>query len=258
MKLALHAWQMGRERDLDAMIRICADSGMAALEVMESESFRSSIPLDTSPDGRSEIRRKFEDAGVSIAALSINCRYDWRDEATVRADVEETKRYVQLAVDLGAPRLRCLGDRLHEDEGEPKEVTIARVAEALREVCEFADPFDIDCPIEMHGNFAPWENSLAVVEQVAHRRCYLVHNGQPQNTPPDRWDEVWPRIRPHLKHIHSHDVLSDRFPYKKFFLALRDSGYDGLVCFELAPSDDPVRVCQLTRALVEEWLAAGA
>jgi len=258
MKLALHAWQMGRDRDLDAMIGICADSGMAALEVMESESFQSSIPLDTSSEGRSEIRRKFEDAGVGIAALSINCRYDWLDEATVRASIEETKRYVQLAVDLGAPRLRCLGDRLHEEEGEPKEVTIARVAEALREVCEFADPFGIDCPIEMHGSFSPWENSLAVVEQVDHPRCSLVHNGTPPNTPPDRWDEVWPRIRPHLKHIHAHDVLSDRFPYKKFFLALRDSGYDGLVCFELAPSDDPVRVCQLTRALVEEWLAAGA
>jgi sugar phosphate isomerase/epimerase len=258
MKLALHAWQMGRDRDLDTMIRICADGGMAALEVMESDSFKSSIPLSASADERSEIRRKFQDAGVSIAALSINCRYDWRDKATVGANIEETKRYVQLAVDLGATRLRCLGDQLHEKEGEPKETTIARVAEALREVCEFADPLNTDCPIEMHGDFAPWENSLAVVEQVDHPRCYLVHNGQPQNTPPDRWDEVWRRIRPYLKHIHAHDVLSDRFPCKKFFLALRDSGYKGFICFELAPSNDPVRVCQLTGALVREWLAARA
>ncbi|NLW50877.1 MAG: sugar phosphate isomerase/epimerase [Candidatus Brocadiaceae bacterium] len=258
MKLALHAWQMGRERDLDTMIGICAESGMVALELMEHETFRSAIPLDASAGERAEIRRKFQDAGVGIAALSINCRYDWMDAAKVRASIEESMRYVDLAVDVGAPRLRCLGDQLHEDEGEPKEVTIARVAEALREVCEYADPRGIDCPIEMHGKFSPWENALAVVEQADHPRCYLVHNGTEQNTPPDRWDEVWARIRPHVKHVHAHDVLSDRFPYKRFFLTLRDSGYDGLVCFELAPSDDPVRVCRLTRALVEEWLARGA
>jgi hypothetical protein len=51
-----------------------------------------------------------------------------------------------------------------------------------------------------------------------------------------------------------HDILSERFPHKKYFRALRDSGYDGFVCLELKPSDDPVRVLKLTRALVEEWL----
>ncbi len=255
MKLGLHAWQMGRERDLDTMLGICVESGMACLEVMEEASFKSSIPLETPAAERAEIRRKFADAGVAIAALSIVCTYDSPDEAVVRANIEETRRYLELAKDVGAPRLRCLGDRLHEDEGEAKEVTITRVAAALREVCEFADPLGVDCPIEMHGHFSPWENALAVVEQVAHPRCYLVHNGQPANTPPDRWDEVWAKIRPHLKHIHVHDLLSERFPYRKFLEALRDSGYDGFICMELAPSDDPVRVLTLTKALVEEWLA---
>jgi len=255
MKLGLHAWEMGRERDLDTMIDICAESGMACFEIMEHPEFASQVPLETSDSERAEIRRKFEDAGVAIAALSIVCRYDSMDEDVVRRNIEETKEYIKLARDIGAPRLRCLGDRLHEDEGEPKEETIARVARSLREVCEFADPYGVDCPIEMHSHFSPWENALAVVEQVDHPRCYLVHNGQPSNTPPDRWDEVWARIRPYLKHIHVHDILSDRFPHKKFLLALRDSGYEGFICLELKPSDDPVRVLRLTRALVDEWLS---
>jgi len=254
MRLGLHGWVMGRERDLETMIGICAESGMASFEIMESDEFKSSVPLETPPDERAAIKRSFEEAGVEIAALSINCPYDSMDEAESRANIEKTKEYIQLAKDIGAPRLRCLGDRLHEDEGEAKEVTIARVAGALRELCEYADPFGVDCPIEMHNQFSPWENSLAVVEQADHPRCYLVHNGTPQNTPPEQWDEVWARIQPYVRHVHVHDILSDRFPHKKFFHTLRDSGYDGLVSLELQPSDDPVRVLKLTKALVDEWL----
>jgi sugar phosphate isomerase/epimerase len=255
MKLGLHAWEMGRVRDLNTMVDICAESGMACLEIMEHPDFKSNVPLETPAQERAAIRRRFEDAGVGIAALSITCRYDSMDEAVVRQSIEETERYMQLAKDVGAPRLRCLGDRLHEDDGESRETTIARVADALRQVCAFGDAYDVDCPIEMHGHFSPWENALTVVQQVDHPRCYLVHNGQPTNTPPDRWDEVWAKIGPYIKHVHVHDILSDRFPHRKFFGVLKDEGYEGCVCLELKPSDDPVRVLQLTKALVDEWLA---
>ena len=255
MRLGVHGWKMGMDRDLETMIGICVESGMASFEIMEHPEFKSSVPLETPPDERAAIRRRFEEAGVEIAALSITCTYDSMAPDEVRENIEKTKEYVQLAKDIGAPRLRCLGDRLHEDEGEAKEVTIKRVAGALRELCEYADPFGVDCPIEMHNQFSPWENSLAVVEQVDHPRCYLVHNGTPQNTPPDRWDEVWAKIQPHVRHVHVHDIISDRFPCRRFFLTLRDSGYDGLVSLELAPSDDPVRVLSLTKALADEWLA---
>ena len=254
MRLGLHGWQMGRDEDLDTMVGICAESGMASFEIMESDEFKSSVPLDASSDERSRIRTLFDGAGVEIAGLSIVCAYDSMDPGEVRANIEKTKEYIQLAADIRAPRLRCLGDRLHEDEGEAKEVTIDRVAGALRELCEYAEPFGVDCPIEMHNKFSPWENSLAVVEKVNHERCYLVHNGTPQNTPPDDWDAVWKRIQPHVRHVHVHDIISDAFPCKRFFLTLRDSGYDGLVSLELAQSDDPVRVLKLTKALVDEWL----
>lgn len=254
MKLALHGWKMGQDRDLATMVDLCAETGMAGFEVMEHEDFKSQIPLDSTPQERAEIRRLFEEKGVAIVGLAITCRYHYQDKAVVRDNIETTKKYVELARDVGAPRLRCLGDRLNEADGEPKEKTISRVAGALREICEFADPLGIDCPMEMHSDFSDWEVALAVVEQVKHPRCYLVHNGTSRNTPEDRWDEVWEKLAPYVKHVHVHDMLSTEFPNKRFFRTLRDSGYDGFVSFELQPSDDPVRVLGLTIALVSEWL----
>lgn len=255
MKLGLHGWQMGKVRTLDEMVDLVAAAGLASFEIMIHPEFKSSIALELSASEKSRIKEKFKSSGVQIAALSVTCRYDSQDPAEVRRNIDATKRWAELARELGAPRLRCLGDRLHEDKGEAKEVTIARIATALRECAEFGETVGVDCPIEMHGHFTAWEHALAVVEQVKHPRCYLVHNGQPGNTPPERWDEVWAKLRPWIKHVHVHDILDAAFPHKKFFRQLRDDGYTGLISLELKPSDDPLRVLQLTKALFEEWVA---
>ncbi|MCZ7647409.1 MAG: sugar phosphate isomerase/epimerase [Planctomycetota bacterium] len=255
MKLGLHGWQMGRERDLETMLGLCAEAGLYSFEIMIREDFQSRVDLDASPARRTEVRRLFERSGVKLAGLSHCCRYDALDPAEVKQNVEATKGYATLAADLGAPRLRCLGDRLHEDEGEPKARTIERVAASLREVCVFADPLGIDCGLEMHGHFSPWEIALATVAQVGHPRCHLIHNGQPVNTPPERWDEVWTKLRPWIRHAHVHDILNLAFPHRRFFRQLRDDGYAGIVSLEQQPSADPVRVLRLTKALVDTWLA---
>lgn len=252
MKLGLHAWKMGEDRDLPTMIDICRQSGMASFEIMEHPEFKSAVPLESTAAERAEVKRLFEEAGLPIAALAITCRYDVPDQAQVRASIEETKRYVDLAKDIGAPRLRCLGDRFRD--GLTRDQTMTQVAAALREICEYADPLGIDCPIEMHGDFSAWEVALDAVERVDHPRCYLVHNGAAPNMTPGDWDDVWGRIRPYVKHVHVHDVLSEAFPCKRFFLTLRDSRYDGFISMELQPSNDPVRVLKLTKALVDEWL----
>jgi sugar phosphate isomerase/epimerase len=244
---------MGKDRDLATMIDICRESGMAGFEIFEHPDYRSRVSLESTPAERAKVKGMFEGAGLPIAALAITCRYDVPDQAKVRASIEETKRYVDLAKDIGAPRLRCLGDCFRE--GLTREQTMTQVSAALREICEYADPLGIDCPVEMHGDFSAWEVALDAVQRVDHPRCYLVHNGAPRNMQPGDWDEIWAKIGPHVKHVHVHDIISDRFPSKRLFLTLRDSGYDGFISLELQPSDDPVRVLKLTKALVDEWLS---
>ncbi len=253
MKLGLMAYQMAKPWDLDTTIEMCVAGGMASFEFFPENGYGQGVELDMPADKRAEVKEKFAKSGVAIAGIAIVDRYDSPDERKLRETIEHSKQYVQLARDLGAPRLRCLGDQLHEDV-EPKEKTIARVAKALRELCEYADEFDVDCALEMHGKFSDWQVSLPTVQQVDHPRCYLIHNGQPANTPPERFDEVFAQIRPHLGHCHFHDLTDERFPYRRFCRALAGSGYEGRISLELRPSEDPVRVLQLTRALFDAYL----
>ena len=57
MRLGVHGWKMGMDRDLETMIGICVESGMASFEIMEHPEFKSSVPLETPPPSGAGSRR---------------------------------------------------------------------------------------------------------------------------------------------------------------------------------------------------------
>ena len=65
------------------------------------------IDLSASASERVEIRRQAQDSGVALCCLALSCRYT--DPADVEQQVDETRRYVDLAADLEIPRLRVFG-----------------------------------------------------------------------------------------------------------------------------------------------------
>ena len=60
----------------------------------------------------------------------------YADPATARENIEETLRGIDLAADIGAPRIRVFGAKIPKDV--TGEETIKRVAEALRSVADHA------------------------------------------------------------------------------------------------------------------------
>jgi len=253
MHLGLMAYQLAKDWDTETAARMCKDGRMESFEFFAEPSYKQKVGLDMQPAEAKKTRKVFADAGVQIAGLAITEVYDSPNVAQLKEAVARTKQYVLLAVDIGAPRLRCLGDKLHDNE--PKAWTIARIANALSEIVHYSAGLGVDIGFEMHGSFTNWEDALEVVKRVNHPRCYLVHNSQPGNTPPEDFDRVFDILRPHLGHVHLHDLLDTRFPYKKLLRRLRDTNYEGYCSLELAPSQDPLRVLHLTHALFEEYLA---
>ncbi len=252
MHLGLMAYQLAKEWDAETTARMCKEGKMESFEFFAHPDYKQKISLDMPASEAKKIRKSFGDNGVAIAGLAITERYDWPNIAQVKEAVARTKQYVLLAVDMGAPRLRVLGDQLHPTE--PKAWTISRVSNALTELVHYSAGLGVDMAFEMHNGFANWDDAVEVVKRVNHPRCYLVHNSQPQNTPPEDFDRVFEIIRPYIGHVHLHDLLDAKFPYKKFLRKLRDSNYEGTCSLELNPSADPIRVLHLTRAVFEEFI----
>jgi sugar phosphate isomerase/epimerase len=253
MHLGLMAYQLAKEWDAETTAKMCREGHMESFEFFADPEYKQNVSLDMPASEAKKIRKIFADNSINVAGLAITERYDWPNIAQVKEAVARTKQYVLLAVDIGAPRLRVLGDQFHATE--PKAWTISRVANALTELVHYSAGLGVDMAFEMHNGFANWEDALEVVKRVNHPRCYLVHNSQPANTPPEEFDRIFDIIRPHIGHVHLHDLLDPKFPYKKFLRRLRDTNYEGTCSLELDPSQDPIRVLHLTHAVFSEYLA---
>src|SRR5690349_15624194 len=150
MHLGLMAYQLAKEWDVETTAKMCKEGRMESFEFFAEPSYKQKISLDMQPAEAKKTRKLFADSGVQVAGLAITERYDWPNVTQVKEAVARTKQYVLPAVDIGANRLRCLGDKLHDTE--PKSWTIARIASALSEIVHYSAGLGVDIGFEMHGS----------------------------------------------------------------------------------------------------------
>lgn len=249
MKLCLLTFNLGRDFDLDELLEVCDRYGYEGVECRAQADHGHGIELDTTPEQRAEIKAKFEDARVDLAGISTGCRFESLDPAERQKQIDISKQFIDLAADVGAPRIRVFGNAF--PEGSDKDEVIENVGQALREIAEHAEGTGVDCNLEMHGDFYRWQYTLRAVEIADHDRIGVVYNC-------DRREAAWGPIstfidpvKDYLRHVHLHDIESPDYPYQDLFRILRNLGYHGYVSLEASPSEDAERVLGLYARLYE-------
>lgn len=251
MKLSLLTYNLGRDFELDELIRICCAYDYDGVE------FRSGVgphgvELSASEEERAEIRRKMDSAGLEIAGLGTSCRFESLDEGERREHIDEAKDFIDLAADVGAPRIRVFGNRF--PEGADKDVVVRNVGEALREIAEHAEPTGVDVNLELHGDFSYWKYTLDAVEIADHVRVGVVYNCNVSELAYGSISQFLEPIAPYLRHIHMHE-LENEYPYELLFRWLKDIGYTGFCSVESdTPSPDAERIIHVYSLLYRAWM----
>ncbi len=123
------------------------------------------IELNMSKDKRKEVKKVFSESGVEICCLatSIHIVYNskWRN-------MDELRRYIQLASDIGTKNVRIFGGSL--PESMKIEEAIIYVSENLREIAGFAQENGVYVLVETHdgSNFSLGKNVGEVLRAVNH------------------------------------------------------------------------------------------
>lgn len=117
-----------------------------------------------------QMKQRAEDAGVR--SLLIMCDGEGALGAPNEADrtqaVENHHKWVEAAQFLGCHSIRVNAET--QEEGSYEE-QMQRAADGLRQLCEFADEYDINVIVENHGGLSSNGTWLAgVMEQVDHPR----------------------------------------------------------------------------------------
>lgn len=237
MKLSLLTYNMAKSWDLPKVVEMARAGGFAGIELRVESNHKHGVELETTPEQRREIRDRVQDGYLEIACIGVSSRFDTTDEGRRREIVERTKRYVELAAGVGCGRLRVFGNDMPKEGaggGAPPERdgVLRYVGDALRDIAEFADPYDVEVLLEMHGQFNYWHFARTAVEHAAHPRVGIVYNCDNRDLVAGAAAPTYERVRHLIRHVHMH-AFTRGYPYPELFGLLRRDGYTGYLSSEI-------------------------
>jgi len=253
MKLSIMTYQIAKDWGLDKYLEVAKHTGCAGVEFRVELDYEHGVELERTPEERQGIRQKCAEAGTDIACVATGCRFHFPEPERRAEQVALAKQYVQLAADLGSPRIRVFGNDL--PTGVEKRRVVGFVGNSLREIAEFADPLGVDVLLEMHGDFNDWRTAAEAAKWANHPRVGIIYNCDQRDIVDGSVRECIEGIQHLLRHVHFHSLLAD-YPYKELLGLLKGMGYQGYLSAELPASDDPETVMGLTAALMREYIAS--
>jgi len=194
-------------------------------------------------DGLKRSRRDLEALGLVVTDLGASSHMHEKDPAARAAQLDDGRRFIDLAHAMGVPYVRMFGNELPPDE--PRDEALKRVAEGFQQMAAYAKPAGVTVLIESHGDFTHSADIEAILTRVdspsfdllwdAHH-TYVAGKEEPGYT--------WKRLGRWVRHTHLKDSKPDgtdrRYvllgtgdvPVKEQVRVLVAGGYKGFYCVE--------------------------
>ena len=161
------------------------------------------IELYASRRERAEARKMIAGSGVDLCCIATSIQY--ADPAKADVQVEDTLRTIDLAYDMGCPRLRVFGGQF--PDGVSREAASDSLVSCLSRSAEYARDAGVTLCIEVHDAWSDPRHLVPVVERVDHPAVRI------------NWDvahatwrtgmdvtEAFGIVRSWIAHVHVHDM----------------------------------------------------
>jgi sugar phosphate isomerase/epimerase len=181
--------------------------------------------------------------GLVVSDLGASAHMHEKDPAARTAQLDEGRRFIDLAHAMGVKYVRMFGNEI--PKGETKEDVLKRVVEGFQQMAAYAKPAGVTVLIESHGDFTQSADLADVLTRVDSPHFALL------------WDAYWSFVAAReqpadsvaklgrwIRHTHLKDskpaVRDARFvlvgtgevPVEQQVKVLAGAGYKGFYCFE--------------------------
>jgi len=191
-------------------------------------------------------RRDLAALGLVVSDLGASASMHEKDPAARQKQLDEGRRFIDLAHALGVKYVRMFGNNI--PPGEPRQEVMKRVVDGFTTMAEHAKPSGVVVLIESHGDFTHWKDLEEILTRVASPQFALLwdahHSFVAGHEQPA---ETFAHLGKWMRHTHLKDSkptgpgVEDRryvltgtgeVPVREEVRVLATGGYTGYYCYE--------------------------
>jgi sugar phosphate isomerase/epimerase len=251
LRLGIVTYNIAKDWDVPTLIANLKEAGFEAVELRTTH--KHGVERSLPPAARTEVRQRFESASIAIGGLGTTCEYQSADQAVVRRNIDETREWVMLARDIGAPSVKVRPNGLAK--GVPEEKTLEQIGKALRECGQFADDHGVKIQLEVHGETTSRLPRIRKILDYAgnHPAVRVCWNSNQADLLDEGFDANFRLVRDRIGQVHMRDLFLEEYPWRRLVTALSDMRFAGYCFAEIPESSDPVRVLKYFRSVFRAY-----
>jgi sugar phosphate isomerase/epimerase len=190
--------------DLDTIVRAMHAHGYAGLEPRVAWDHAAGIETSLSGARRAEIRGQFRSEGLEICCIATGVRMATTASAERQRHLDDARAAIELAGDLGCPRMRVFGGPRYVN-WQPHHL-VAHVVDGFRELLPAAEAAGVTLMLETHDHWsasAPVAAVVAALDSPRVRALWdIMHPQRMMETP----HQTFSTIGAVTAHLHAHDA----------------------------------------------------
>ncbi len=224
------------ERSFMEIVSLAQEYSIDALEIRGVHSIMDNSTIEEFSDEMSEdTKRLLKEAGIKPLILGTSCKFhDDRRESMISKAIQE----IEIAEKIGFQAIRVFGNLIQGEE----HACIAKVADALNQICKEAKKHGIKVYLEVHGDFNTAERLEELIRQIDDPDSfgliwdiYHTHAAVKEN-----WLEFYQKMKPYIHHVHLKDCIGEKLvlpgkgelQIKEIVLTMIQEGYSGYFSLE--------------------------
>ncbi len=254
MKFGLVTYLWGQHMDLPTVIKACETSGLQGVELRTEH--KHGVEPTLSKAERDEVRKRFKDSSVTLVGYGSNAEFHSNDPAKVKANIELTKRYIQLMADCGGSGVKVKPNGFAKDV--PREKTIEQIGLALNEVAAYGQQYGQQIRVEVHGSGTSELPVIRDIFKVAdHPNAKVCWNSNGEDLKGDGLAANFAMVKSRFGDTcHVRELDSTDYPYAQLMKLFQEIDYSGWILLEARTNpEDKVAAMTAQRKLFESMVA---
>lgn len=215
---------------------------------IEIRGIQRQLDLSKCPDfsttaNRKSSLQKMKDNDLKFVNLGSSCTLHFPAGAERMKNIDEGKRFIEIASDLHCPFIRVFPNNFPKDQD--KEQTLDLISSGINELAQFAKGSSVEVLLETHGDLVKADDIVSLMKKVDRRGTGLIWDVTNMWTITNESPAtVYPKIASYIKHTHIKDAYFDKGKWNYVLLGkgavpifeaidlLRKDNYKGYYSFE--------------------------